>query len=1426
MYDLINRPQEYREPNKAVSRRISFFQNIESVTDEKIVSNLLTRHDNKTFKFKQNVKSLPDRYIDIPVCDKFVSNNLELMAFNHPYTLIGTINEWHEQINVNDISTILASLQLYIEDSEPKKMISLLASIYSMNETDFLIHFKSKHIKTKTILKTWRDLFLNSGYSEKEIDVHMKSFFEKLVSHFPDENWELRKLDDLYLLHVLACAMETRILFMFFAPIFPIGVFSLPIGPTYSKFEIYVVIVSPDKFLLAVPQKKQVNINKHANMKKNEQDQELLKTFETIDKNMAVYFNFKCPHNLSQFESIKAIYKESPTIYAPQLHINFFKNPKSNLELELDLSSANKDNNCLLISIVESISDIIEQKQENIKKKQKNQYIINCKNPYAFCGNEQYFILTRETRKENLVENDHAIVTSQSKLSFICDKILENEYLSNPNNIYSYQETNMQNELNKFLAYRLLYGRMDQEIRKNIFPKLPQYLLYFPQSSRFTLSDCKNSFYGEYLCVLSILKYAAGDVQNISRKCDFCKKLISKSFTLFPIRDPNNGSLRFSCLACIKKWNKNKNKREKYNELFTQYEKMEFEFKIFANARSPDNLNSYINIYEHNIEYISQNPIGNLKEMVPLIKSAFITLQKILQISQRQNNNISNDSILGIRTDYEAAIKIFPIYDEIPEYPVDPKLFSKYLDNQNDIQYSSSQFQLIRSPDIIVSEMDEIQSQRLCDKMKNEGTSRFTVSCNSGLQMKIDFSFDFKHKSFSSINLHKYKLFPIDDASHLSLSPIAEISTDKDIINIWKFEDKKLVILAKNGNLDDKKNNSYYSTMLYIVPIGNINLCYYQPILIYPQSNVICANCFFSFSENIREMTISLETPANFQLVQIQFQQNLAYKVSEIEVSGDPKISNLTYSHNGELYLTFTKLGVMSNNDFQDSNSSKSENLDQSSIVVMSYDDFLYYNSSKSENIDSILEQKFSDLNERNKVKIISTPMSLVFLSKEGKITEFFQQSEENEEDIDEEQSSEKENELFNSNGEKISDKYPLFFSYQGNKPGIASIISLFDHNQDNLKMVFYPYTEQTNSHNISFGSLFKNNEPMFNQYGLKSPKNLKSKKFNINMLPPNRSLPNIYLTIAELLPVLVAYSSGDLKFIIRKNMDSYRPDRINFFMPSAIYSHYIRSYSALSFHHIEDVILSKGSDVKITSFLGDMSDYKIAQFADTIFGTRLSSTIIPGVWAGLRVVGNTAHIILYFKGKSNISNDLQYKLIASYFDANNIYICTEQAINGLNFLDNTFMALRKAFSSNTSRSIETQQNQYHPNMNLAFFSTTSNEGINQEAFVAYKDSHQIPSQIFQIPFMDSWNKQSLFDEMKKATEEEEDEDEDESIIPSFYKKMENLINGKVEDRENHRPNYKSEEGISKAKKIIATYLTLSEYNDIPLSCVLKNCKL
>lgn len=157
----------------------------------------------------------------------------------------------------NDIlNEILLPFQLYTETSSEhasQMLIPQLANLFSMNVNEFLIYYKGKQTKTKIIKDNWRSLFSRSSLSQTEIDDQMKVFFDHLVSCFPDEDWELKSLDDLYSLHVLACSMNMQFYLIF--PRIPeksVSTYSLRIGMTsYHKYEIYIVVQSSNQFSIA-----------------------------------------------------------------------------------------------------------------------------------------------------------------------------------------------------------------------------------------------------------------------------------------------------------------------------------------------------------------------------------------------------------------------------------------------------------------------------------------------------------------------------------------------------------------------------------------------------------------------------------------------------------------------------------------------------------------------------------------------------------------------------------------------------------------------------------------------------------------------------------------------------------------------------------------------------------------------------------------------------------------------------------------------------------------------------------------------------------------------------------------------------------------------------------------------------------------------
>ncbi|OHT06494.1 hypothetical protein TRFO_25444 [Tritrichomonas foetus] len=1435
---------EFIEPPKNIpilDQRISALVNIKSTPEKKETVNLLSRHSQKYKYVKTQQRQME---LLVPISDKRISPYLCQLIFFHPFTLVALLNQDWTPLSDSNISKILLTLQLYTP-SNPKvplygKLIPALARLYFMKPNNFLIHFKARQTKTKTIMKYWSHLFSFCGLSDAEINHQINVCFDRLVAHFPTEDWELRSMDDLYSLHVLACSMNTRIFLILpripKSELLPTS-YSLPLGPDSPNYEIYVAVKSADQFCIAFPQL-QTKIVKNI----KETCDGYLKTFETVNQNMAIYYNYQkkalpsiIERNSTKIESIFTFPIENHDINSPSLDFIQSKSSANFLEIHANLPSFNKDNNALLLSFLESISDEADPFKMTKRYSKSNNYLM-CKNAYSICGSSDRFVLTRETKEIKMKMSQFGNAKTPSQLEDICSEIgIRYRYLGNMS----------VSGMNDVDVYRMLVARLPLEQRIELLPTISPNMipLFLPQTSRTTLADCKKSAYSELLCTLSILKYCSGRV-NCQRICSNCQ--IFEEGLLIPLRFRKRRKatkevqmkirrLRFVCLKCLRK-----KVRAKNAEWCEAYNITKEKFKMFNNLANTDNkkggqtnqdlcdsLLPYISMYEKNIHFLHEHPIGYLRQMIDLIDNAFLTVQKILSAHDRMKDGgqaIPLVSMLGIRDSQEARIQLNDFDYEANDQPVDFLMFSQYLENQADVQYSSPQFQLVKKPDEIMNMIDQAVFDKFEEHYDYKGSTPFSVTAHVSEKMEINFSFPDNQNDIKTLRKYKYKLYPINTVSHLSLSPIAEINTNKIIVNVWLYDYDHVLILAQ----DDKPDDKYCNFGLYYENLRNLNLCYCEPFYEMFDINLKCMDCLITSSKH--QLFLSYESVDGFNCICMTLHLKNGKMIHDIKATPDIVISHCAYAMDSTLYVALK------------------ENEGSSDVTIFAYDQLF---ESERESIDDLTDV----------AQLVGNPLYLVAIHTNGKLTQILPQFEEGDEESngggeeeeeeaneansdnnekeeeddkeprsdDNDENNEETNENDNMNDEgngyfsnfnDFSPKCPIFPTTSNGKIGLACVSSPslpFDNHQDRLNVTFNEMTCQFDSYQFSLGKLPSKREPFFNQYGVKKGESLDEKR----KPKPLREIWNIHLTAAEYFPALIAYETHGSMFVVRRNMEQYRANRRNMFMPSAIASHYARTYSALSLHHIEDVIRTHLLQVNIVAFFGEMEDNQIAQFADSIFGTRLAAVSIPGVWIALRVIKKVAHVILFFRGAQNYT---QHKLTASYRAANFIYNCTTKVINTIYFTQDWQNTV-------TSRNVLTDA-RLHPDVNIAFFMPPAGDhSMNTEAVAAYKDSRKIFSSFLSVPYRKSWNQKYLYDPEEEEEEEEEEEDNeeeedhDENIEVRFKRTIQNLLNCKLNPSCYRQP-FKSEDGISNVKQIIATYLTLIEFNDLPALCVVKHCNL
>lgn len=259
-------PDDFKPPR----RRFNAFVSVKPSWVEAERSTILNRHQERL-----EHRSVPARPLSVyvPISDMTIIAGLRQSIFPHPYALLGILERWKPPSD-EEISNRLLPFHLHIDPSQRQQaaLIPQLADLYQLPPDQFLMSFKNS-INADVIRQSWRAVFTAVGVkSEQQLDQQIRARLEKCVMRFPSVAWTLKSMDDLYCLHVLACAMNTQI-FLILArssvsqrkkdkegkkqvrmSFLPANIFSLQIGPQRAKFSLFIVVKAFDDFYIAEPQ--------------------------------------------------------------------------------------------------------------------------------------------------------------------------------------------------------------------------------------------------------------------------------------------------------------------------------------------------------------------------------------------------------------------------------------------------------------------------------------------------------------------------------------------------------------------------------------------------------------------------------------------------------------------------------------------------------------------------------------------------------------------------------------------------------------------------------------------------------------------------------------------------------------------------------------------------------------------------------------------------------------------------------------------------------------------------------------------------------------------------------------------------------------------------------------------------------------------
>lgn len=1179
--------------------RICTFIEVKQPHDKNDPVTVLNRHSTP-LEFV-DIQSDPES-VYIPISDRRIRISLEMAMLPHPFTLIGLLEKWDSPSD-QDIESSLLPLHLYVEEivqNTPDRgglLIPQIAKIYHQTPDQFLVNFKGT-INSDLINSSWRRIFEASSEDKGEIERQLQVFKANLVMTFPTPEFVLNTMDDLFSLHVLACSMNTRIYLILArssqmnsqdtrASLLPHTVFCQPIGPQGAKYSLYVVVKSSTQFYIARPQLKE----KKLRMRDSETQDNLLRTFETMNNKMAIYYVYKQEED-KEFKTIRTIPTEKLSVDKPCLKM---EGDAESLNIRLELPLQNRDNHYLLMHLFESIGD---EKMEMKTVRDTLQTTFQCRDVFRVVGApSSSFVLTRKCKKVVKPLREFGKVRTESELY----------KLASATHKFTYSGISENGDLMDVHAFRLLESQIPARERKELGYDAPDCALplFMPHATRWALSAFCSCPYAELLCLRSILRYGIGLMERV---CPFCKEVIGKECLMIPFLDRETEEMRWICHECL--YEKQKDKTKDEWRVIIYYIKQHF--PMFTKIKNVDPLWPILDRVEENINTLRENPIGYLRQMIPLIDSAFRTFQKILfsyyrpiegillQKKQRRRRFEFLKAMMGIRDISEAKVHMGNlVLINSEDYPVDFKMFSHYLSIQSDVRYVSPQFRLIQSPARVLAELDYAVMERILQNYKEAPDKglEYAMQVRPGKEFSIDFKLPGNTEDVITTEKYRYDIYPIVSAGHLALSSIASISTDLLIDNLWMFDKNRILILAHEKPIDSR----YSKAFLYLINIGNVVLSSEEPIYKFPKKiNILdCSfnkkgSCIAVSYENLEFEGVSLVTISR---------KTAKPKVVTLNVSAP----TLAFGPGDQLYLGQTK-------DYG------------FSIVVWGE-----------------WEESFATVDTPH--KLFGTPGYLIAIDQTGKLHRIW-------DSLDEDTAKDLPEVL----RDFTSLSCPVFMTTMAENEGLALVPSIpFTGTEDRMPISFYKWP-----------SPFK----FTGANGVRQPPTMRfANQLGLPELPqqlPNRHLWNVHLTIAEFLPALIAYEHDNTMFCICNDMSHYHATRRHSFLPAAVSSFYARTVNAISLHHIEDVIIRHRLNVNIVGFMPLMDCESAASFIDSIFGTRFLSVDIPGIWLGMRIIDRTAHVIIFFK---DMPHHDKFQLMSLYRGANVIELCTKKVVDTLNFV-------------------------------------------------------------------------------------------------------------------------------------------------------------
>ena len=1333
---------ERQKPPPPFKARITSFVEIHQTREEEGQITALNRRDASLDKASETPEA---EKILIPISDTVIIKDLEKVVFPHPYTLIGLLEKW-EPPQFDEVVAALLPFHLYAEQREGDVpgLISQLAQLFFMEPDTFLASFKG-NIPTEKIRKSWRAI-MTYGQKDADIERQIRFFETSVLTTLPSVDFALKSIHDLYALHVLACSMNTR-MFLMLVPSqamargndanlrnLPPMTYCLPLGCDDAKYSLYIAVVSMDTFYIARPQVKEKTLRPR---RERQNGDSLLKTFETMDNHMAVYYVYRAEGDEESQEAtkIRAVLAESNAMNAPEMRIMTHGDV---LELNFNLPSFNKDNDCLLNAICDGVCD---EKEERVADDSQSQLMLMCDDVFAVGGEApQKFLITRRCTKGSVPLKDMRHVRTETDLHAAMKAAWNLFYSSTEDSLLGVH------------ALRTSSAHIADAQREMLVIKPPSscFPLFLPSATVAALSQFSKCPYAEMLCIRSMIRFGIGMKE---RTCPRCRKVRRSGEIIYPYRECATNELKWICTPCLKLLQKKQNTDGRSKSIIHNILPM---FIAVPEKQRVDYLKRLLECYDKNIAALRNNPCGYLTEMLPFIDRSFEGFQAIRytyyhfveSVARSQEEERKNlmclKAMMGIRTMKDVQVHFGDVedLDEAKEFPADFLSFSEYLEVQTDVSHSSSEFGLIQHPERILADMYYAAMKPFAKEFNRNRqdmtTAEFFMKLQQGKNLDVILGFS-DDVDITLPERYRYEVYPIVSASHLSLSPITSISTDLVIDNIWAFDSSRILVLSHEQPRSDCR---YCRTYIHILHHGNICLSKVNPLWEFPEELAI-TDCVFSGGQ----LGISYETVS------------------------DALVELITIS--GSTVTTQPPIQV------------------QAPTIAFGPEDCLYFALKQDEGIFVVSWKDpstslFDNLSDKD--KLIGTKSYLIAVCNDGSIHTITTES-----------------------GDHIEPLFPESLS----PDAVGCPIFPYTLSQNNGLMILptpaIPFQSGEDRVIVEFHSSSATHEFVGCLGPSLATRHAVSRQLGMVQLPredPNRSLWNVHLTIAELIPALVAYEHGNKVYCVRNDMTHFYATKCHSFLPAAIGAFYARTVNAISLHHIEDVILAHGLKVNIIGFMALMDNDTVSSFIDTIFGTRFQCVDIPGIWVGMRVVDDTAHVIIYFK---DMANHDKLQLMSLYRGANVIELCTTKLIASLNFV-------YVWQNESRSRNVLTARDRF-PKLQVSLFMPLGKTTINEEAVVDYKNTKKIAADVTKVPFRESWNTSTF--------ETPEDDENQDDVSVEFATNWNEILHLEHCGPDSvYREPQSSMVGIGIVKQIIATYITLLEFDDLAPFTVLRHCTL